>query len=203
MNVMYDKMGLPMEYEIAHRFYEKELDRVVSNLHQNATAGIIRWKKWNKERFDKNLKKHFKREYSVNIDPALVYEQVVLEYPKIYVQQDFMEETYGYTYSCKGGEFKDYGNVIFYATPIYNGKYNFEEFLDYWIFTILRPKYNKWLKKEWIGKKELSQRWYPLRDVILHYDKNLSKEDAKDMLAKCLKARKIKAKEITDYEIIF
>lgn len=203
MSVMYEKTGLAMEYEIAHKFYENELDRVISKIHENSQAGIIRWEKWNKERFDRNLIKYFKNEQGVNINAQLVYEEVVAEYPRVFVQQDFMEETYGYTYTCKGGYFKDYGNVIFYARPTSDGKYDFEEFFDYWIFTILRPKYNKWIKRGWLGRKELSQRWYPLRDVVMHYDNTLSKEDVKDIPVRCLKARHIVFKEITDFEIIW
>ena len=203
MNAMYDKTGLAMEYKMAHGFYENELDRVVSSLHQNAMPGTIRWKKWDKEKFDKYLKTFFKKIYLVNINPELVYAQVILEYPLIYVQQDFMEEVYGYTYSSKGGIFKDYGNIVFHAIPAYGGNYHFEEFLYYWIFKILRPKYQKWVKSGKINKTEISHRWYPLCDVILHYDNSLSKEDVKVMLTKCLKACKIKVKEITDYEIIF
>lgn len=203
MSVMYEKTGLAMEYEIAHKFYENELDRVISKLHENSQAGIIRWEKWNRERFEKNLVKYMKREFNVNINAQLVYEEVVAEYPRVYIQQDFMEETYGYTYSCHSGYYKDYGNAIFHATPTHNGKYDFEEFFDYWIFTILRPKYNKWLKKGWLGRKELSQRWYPLRDVVMHYDNTLSKEDVKNILVSCLKARHIVFKEITDFEIIW
>lgn len=190
-------------FRIAQRLYGNEIDKITASFYRNAAPGKIWWKKWDKYSFDKKLLRYITRKYGVNVDIAEVYEKTVADYIRVYVQQDFMKEAYGYTYSSGKGVFKEYGNVLFYAKPDNSGKYDFEEFLDYWIYVVLCPKLKKWNKKSKKSKEQLTQRWSTLYDVINHYDSCVSKEDAKTLLVDCLKKANINFKEITDYEIIF
>lgn len=203
MKAKYVSADKDLVFRVAMRLYENEIDKITAGFYRNACPGKIWWEKWDKEKFEKRLTRHIMKKFEIDINIGEVYEKVLEGHTRLYVQQDFMKEPYGYTYSCGKGPFKDYGNVIFYAKPDCDGKYDFKEFLDYWAYSVLSHKHAKWAKNAGRHKEKFSQRWSTLYDVIHHYDHTVSREQAKEMLDECLVARKIYAREITDYEIIF
>lgn len=189
--------------KLAYEEYACEFEKVIDTVFDKVSSGKIRWEKWDKEQFETGLTKRYKRNWKTDIDTAEIYNGVLSEYVRVYVQQDFMKELYGYTYSSGKGNFKDYGTVLFFAIPGDDGNYDILDFLSYWVLTVLKPKYNKWVKSQKIGKEEISQRWRPLYDVIKFYNNKISKEEVEENLICSLKLHDIKFDKITDYEIFF
>ena len=189
--------------KLAYEEYACELEKVIDTVFDKVSSGKIRWEKWDKEQFEISLAKRYKRNWKIELDVTEIYNRVLSEYVRVYVQQDFMKELYGYTYSSGKGDFKDYGTVLFFAIPGDDGNYDILDFLSYWVLTVLKPKYNKWVKSQKIGKEEIFQRWRPLYDVIKFYNNKISKEEVEENLICSLKLHDIKFDKITDYQICF
>lgn len=189
--------------QLAYEEYASEFEKVVKRVFDKTNSGKIRWEKWDKERFETNLIRHYKKCWKIDINVDQIYNQVLSEYVRVYVQQDFMKELYGFTYSSGKGDFKDYGTVLFFGIPDYHGNYDFVEFLSYWVFSVLKPKYRKWVKSKKINKEEISQRWSPLYDAIKYFDNDVSKSEIKKVLVDILGLYGIKFNRITDYQIFF
>ena len=208
----YSKTTYLKHYRISAEVYAKrkmnvEMLKCKSNLRKSTPDGRISWCFFDKESFDKKLSKKIKKMFGKDVNLNRLWEQVIAE-SDLYIQQDFLEDIYGHKFRVFG-DFRDYGLVIFYTDNEVTNNYRGKELLETWFGTVVIANYRKerkhYDKYNFFSKGsfELKQRWKPICDAIMYFDKTISMDEIKKHVLVLAKLERLSIKTINDYQIIF
>ena len=186
-------LGLKMEYpkltatEYAKVKISREMANVKSILLGKSSVGEIVWCKFDKERFDKKLKKEIKKMFGKELDLQPYWEDFFIHNPNLYMQQEFMEYTYGEKIRMFW-RYRDYGAIIFYANAKGINPNASKELIVRWFYSVVYNNYVLKANRHRIlfvfGNKpfELYVRWKPIADASIHFDENTTYQEIKEQI---------------------
>lgn len=193
--------------DYAMRKMNVELLKCEMNLRKNTSSGRVSWCFFDRERFDKKLKKKIRGMFNKEVNLNNLWEKVIVK-SNLYIQQDFLGDIYGYNFRLFG-KFKDYGMVIFYTDTSVDNKNKGIEILEKWFYDVVITNYQKereyYNKFSIFSKKtfEFEQRWGPVCDAIMYFDNDISIEKIEKYLMILTKIERLSIKTIDKYKVVF